>query len=334
MFSALLRKLDEYVPVKVLIKRGQGRAEVVVRLLTLATFIDDVIRVTFHFREHADQAVGYLDPLMRDDWPVLMLHIATLLLALGLIAQAAGTAMVVALYEVNLATKLLIGWVLVHPVLYAQLTNVEFCAESVSLVGGLLIMRAHLLSAEGRAADPPARSAEARVAGTQLLGRLLLPALYLNHAGSTLLSNMDLKHRASHAVFMYLIDLLLLLLLGVLISAVAAGLRSRFIALALAVANLVHAAVEHPWWRMVWLDRSLNWQYANMTDLKIPYVELPEGITYDDLEPWHLVDMHRYFFFQGVSTSGALLLLTLHGPGALAVEENEVLLGSVERAKD
>ena len=28
-----------------------------------------------------------------------------------------------------------------------------------------------------------------------------------------------------------------------------------------------------------------------------------------DMQPWHVFDLHRYHFFQGLSTTGALLLL-------------------------
>ena len=62
-----------------------------------------------------------------------------------------------------------------------------------------------------------------------------------------------------------------------------------------------------------------------------PYVE---DVDTSRLEPWHIVDMHRYFFFQGVSTTGALLLLAVHGPGEVAVEEAEQLLPDAQVAKD
>ena len=52
-----------------------------------------------------------------------------------------------------------------------------------------------------------------------------------------------------------------------------------------------------------------------------------------DFEPWHILDLHRYYFFQGLSTSGALLLLAQFGPGEIAVEEDEVLVGDVQKAR-
>ena len=57
-------------------------------------------------------------------------------------------------------------------------------------------------------------------------------------------------------------------------------------------------------------------------------------VSQDDFEPWLVVDLHQFYFFQGLSTSGALLLLAQFGPGEIAVEEDEVLLGDVQRARD
>ena len=53
---ALLQKLDERVPVKILVRLWTGRAQFVVRLLTLSTFMDDSFRVATHFKDHASQA--------------------------------------------------------------------------------------------------------------------------------------------------------------------------------------------------------------------------------------------------------------------------------------
>ena len=52
------------------------------------------------------------------------------------------------------------------------------------------------------------------------------------------------------------------------------------------------------------------------------------------MESYHIFDLHRYYFFQGLSTSGALLLLAQFGPGEIAVQEDEVLLGDVQKARD
>ena len=84
-----------------------------------------------------------------------------------------------------------------------------------------------------------------------------------------------------------------------------------------------------------------EWKYdvAQMRK-SMPHVAMPSGVSREEFEtwvqvnPWYFGDLHRYYFFQGLSTSGALLLLAQFGPGELAVEADEILLGDVQRARD
>ena len=65
----------------------------------------------------------------------------------------------------------------------------------------------------------------------------------------------------------------------------------------------------------------------------MPTMALPKGISQRDdrtFEPWQLLDLHRYYFFHGLSTAGALLLLAQFGPGEIAVEEDEVLISDAQ----
>ena len=112
------------------------------------------------------------------------------------------------------------------------------------------------------------------------------------------------------------------------------GLRSRAIALALAFVNLGFVCLMHPFYRFVWREGG-EWKYDE-AELRssVPHVALPADASPRDLEPWQILDLHRYYFFQGLSTSGALLLLAQFGPGEIAVEEDEVLIGDVQRARD
>ena len=41
------------------------------------------------------------------------------------------------------------------------------------------------------------------------------------------------------------------------------------------------------------------------------------------VDAWLYSDHQRYFFFQSMSTVGALLLLVVHGPGPLSADEQD-----------
>merc|ERR1712087_784748 len=115
----------------------------------------------------------------------------------------------------------------VHPIVYPQLTNKEFIAESISLIGGLLIMRGHLMLQEHKTRKQKSAKSELaqhwpeklallrgsfapedetaqvvpRAARTQLLGRVLLPTLYVFHAGATIAANLaNFEHQQDHSL--------------------------------------------------------------------------------------------------------------------------------------
>ena len=348
-FLRCLKPLDERVSVKLLLRVWGPRFEFVVRLILVATFLDDSFRAATHFSEHTKQVEeGYLKPLAATS-PELVGAIATGALGIGLLAQSVGSLCLLALLQPVAATSALIGWAIAQPVMYAQLANFEFVAESLSLVGGLLILRAHLsdqakrdagflpLGGGGLCAFNVAVCApEAAIPRMQLLGRLLLPTVYLYRAGSILLSNLaDPTHRADHSLSMIVVDTAVLVILVVGCTLVAAGLKSRTVALSLTLVNLGLVCYQHPFLSYVWREGG-EWKYDEVRLRKsMPHVALPaDNEDRDAFEPWHILDQHRYFFFQGLSTSGALLLLAQFGPGVIAVEEDEVLLGDVQRARD
>ena len=343
-----LKQLDERVNVKLLLQVWGPRFEFVVRLLVVATFLDDSFRAATHFSVHTDQIgeQGYLKPLA-STMPNLVSAIATVVLGVGVLAQSLGSLCLLVLFKPDFATKALIGWAIAHPVLYAQLTNFEFVAESLSLVGGLLILRAHLSeqarrddqhvmpSGGGLLCTPSGDLPDAVVARAQLVGRLLLLTVYLYHAGLILLGNLaDAQHRADHSLSMFAVDAAVLVVLALGCALIAAGLKSRTVALSVALVNLCFVCYQHPFFRYVWLEGG-EWKY-NEAELRksMPHVALQEKSTADDFESWHIVDLHQYYFFQGLSTSGALLLLAQFGPGEIAVEEDELLLGDVQKARD
>jgi len=347
IFLRCLMALDERVPIKQLARLWGPRVEFLVRLILVATFLDDTVRAATHFSEHVQQigADGYLKPLAAATSPELVGVIATAALGIGLLTQLLGSLCLLAFLQPDVATKALIGWAIAQPVLYAQLTNFEFVAESLSLVGGLLIMLAHLseqAKRDGRRATlgggelcgAPDGPPEAAIARTQLLGRLLLPTVYLYHAVVILKDNLTGAVDHSEYTFPMLASeyvanaaVYVTLVLGCML--IAAGLRSRTVALALALVNFVFVCYQHLFLRLVWREGG-EWKYDEAELRKsMPHVALPNDMSPRDLEPWHIFDLHRYYFFQGLSTSGALLLLAQVGPGEIAVEDDEVLLGDM-----
>ena len=51
-----------------------------------------------------------------------------------------------------------------------------------------------------------------------------------------------------------------------------------------------------------------------------------EGVAYMEgfeVDAFTMADHTRYFFFQSMSTVGALLLLVVHGPGKLSMDEQQ-----------
>lgn len=350
-----LKALDDRVSVKLLLRVWGPRVEFAVRLILVATFLDDSFRVLTRFNDHTKQIgeQGCMRPLAGDS-PELVGLVATVALSIGLLCQLVGSLCLIACRQVDKATKALIGWAIAQPILYAQLANVEFVAESLSIVGGLLILRAALdegakrdgyrrLAMSGGELVPPDDKRDKVIARTQLLGRNLLPAIYLYHA-LILLGNLGggADHRAKLSLLVaglkFIVDIATLLLLALGCGLVAAGLKSRTAALTLAVLNFVFVVYTYPFWRLVWRENG-EWKYDEsstgmMAPKSTPHIALPADMQPSDFEPWQVVDLHRYYFFQGLSTSGALLLLAQFGPGEIAVEEDEVLLSDVQAARD
>ena len=264
LFLRCLKPLDDIVSVKLLLRIWGPRFEFFVRLILVATFLDDSIRVATNFSEHTDQVVAAGQPLAEAS-PHLIYYAAAVVLAAGLLAQSLGSLCLVALIQPDVATKALIGWAIVQPVLYAQLTNFEFVAESLSLVGGLLIMRAHLseqAKRDGRRvpvgggtlcvpADPDS-APELAIARTQLLGRLLLPSVYLYRALTLLGSLADAQYRKELSYSMSAVDTAVSIGLVLGCALVAAGLKSRTIALSLSLLTLVLMLYLHPFFRYAW----------------------------------------------------------------------------------
>jgi len=322
----IMLSIDTHTSVKLLIGMWGPRLEFVVRLMLVATFFDDSFRVATHFPAHvkAISEEGYLNWLAETS-PGLVSFIVTILLGMGILAQCLSSMCLLALPTPVVSTTVLIGWAILQPVLYAQLSNMEMVANSLSLIGGLIMLRAHFISKQGEDA-----------ARMSLVGRLLLPVVYLYHAGVFLSSAYAFDETNSIAMYiskfsMFIVNIAVLVGLVIGSMFVAAGLKSRAISLLLALLNLGYISYQHPFFLYSWLE---HWEWKYSQNIPLSSVALQPGVNWGDLDPYELYDLHRYYFFLGLSASGALLLLTQFGPGKIAVQENEPLLPVVLKNLD
>jgi len=325
LYQRIMLSIDERVNVKVLMSIWQPRLEFVVRLMLVATFLDDSFHTATNFpdsiRQVAEQGcLKWLAPSA----PLLASILAAVSLSVAVLAQMVGSCLLLALRRPDASTRALIGWAIAQPISYAQFSNAEFVAESLSLVGGLLTLRAHLV---GDAAAPV----------TRWIGRLLLPVMSLYYAGRYFLSafaydetNSLGAYLSSLSVFAVNVALLVGLLVGSML--VASGLRSRAVACALGLVNVAYVLREHPFFLFVRREGG-EWKYDE-DSMPMPNVALAEGVSYADFDAAQIYGLHRYYFFLGLSTSGALLLLAQFGPGQNAIQRDEVLLPMVARARD
>ena len=98
------------------------------------------------------------------------------------------------------------------------------------------------LAAEPRltACLPEQGDAKPSRAGDQLIGRLLLPVLYVYHVCQVVASNLsDLTHASKHTYFMYVVDVGVVGVLVAAIGLIVIGLRSRACALAMAPRRII-----------------------------------------------------------------------------------------------
>lgn len=327
-FPKLALQFEERYNMKTVISIWGPRLELVVRLLLVATYFDDSLRTATNFSEHIKQVgeQGCLSWLSARSNGLAQL-ISAIALFIGLLAQSLGSLCILALRYPDEATKALLGWTILQPVLYAQLSNAMFVAESLSLVGGLLMLRARHVSD---------RSKYGAGAPTQLAGRLLIPAMYVYYAGAFLASAFTLDETSDLATYLSSLSMFVVnvaALAGLVIGAalVAFGLKSRLVALLLAIVNLVYVFYQHPFFRFVWREDG-EWKYDEHK--MYWHLGLPKDVSMGDFDdPSEIYDLQRYYFFLGLSNSGALLLLAQFGPGEMAVEKTEVLL-PVVRARD
>lgn len=235
----------------------------------------------------------------------LPLDAAGAVICVSAVVQATGSAMVMARAGEALGCGMLIGWSCLHPALYAQLGNGEFIAETVTVVGGLLILLSTTLSSS------------ATKASVCLTGRCLLCAYFFRYAVVKLGAAFMGSSQSA------IVDAALSLALCYVCGLIVIGSRSRHVAAGLAVVMLFSDLVFHPFWYYF----AVGQQWMSVEDVRHIGSRLPVDLTVlggaaqDPSTSLHIYDQERYFFFQRLSSVGALLLLAIHGPGRHAMDE-------------
>ena len=152
--------------------------------------------------------------------------------------------------------------------------------------------------------------------------------MYAYYAGQFLYSALVLDETSSRKAYfeslsLFVVNAIVFVALVAGSTLVAFGLKSRVVALLLALANLGFVFYHHPFYKFAWREDG-EWKYDE--DMPMPNVALQKGVTPMDLDLEQMYDLHRYYFFLGISTSGALLLLAQFGPGDIAVQADERIL--------
>ena len=140
-----------------------------------------------------------------------------------------------------------------------------------------------------------------------------------------LFKNFEREHTSSHSIATYLLDGMLVGALFGVVGLIIVGLHSRAVALGVAIINFFIVCYDHPWSVTEIAPRSRSHVYASHLDFisasscrrwaymgyksmramppgtleNLPYVE---GVNYSAMQPWHVVDLHRYLFFQAAFT--------------------------------
>lgn len=300
--------LLDRVPLKHVARAWAPRLALLSRALLCATFLDDALRLAL-------QPPGLMPVL-----GPLPLGAAAFQPFVGLAVELFGSLCLILLFRPGRASLALAAWSLLQPFLFGQLSNALLVSESLSVVGGLLLVRARHVPTSPY---------------TQLLGRLLIPAPYVCGAGWLLASSLELSettslpsYLADLSVFFVSILAFLALLLGSAL--VALGLRSRKVALAAALANLAYAFRAHPFFLYASRSPGGGWEYSDA--MPFPAVSLPFPLTPADVTPAAIYYLHRCYFFLAVSCTGALLVLAQAGPGEIAAQKDEAILPT--RAQD
>ena len=270
--TVLAKALDE----RVNLKRVHRKLQAVARVMIVITFLEDALRclLTFSVQQQSMRIAGWQGEFWHTALPCASVAVqssGSLLIALPISTSSS--------WHGRIGCFILLGWCCFHPFMYHQQTNWEFVLETCTIIGGLLILLSHymLLAAAAAAASRlldgkritllPAKAVGPVVAeddplgkrahATQAVGRVLICAVFIYYAFGRVhgyvarslseLGNADvltpIAQGASIIALLYACSLLIV------------GIKSRGVALLLALAMLLLAAYNHPfWWYLMCVD--------------------------------------------------------------------------------
>jgi len=303
------------VDARVNIKHVYRKLQLTARFLIVGTFMDDALRVACDYR-------GQVFTMRSVGWgraAGIAVHLTQLMPAGFIFIQSLGVFLILSEVKPQAGCWILLVWAGIHPFLYAQQRNLEFLLESVTIIGGLLILlssersvlreraRLQLPGGEGAAAAREQKAAAAEESGRLLLvGRVALSAVFVYYVLKMLAERIAQwgKKEEPVGVMFGVLLVLLMIVTGLLVM----GMKSRWCALLLALIMGAAALYKHPWYITMWSKGS----YA--LDFVVGYEDVR-------VDAWLYSDHQRYFFFQQLSTVGALLQLVVHGPGKYSMDE-------------
>jgi hypothetical protein len=199
------------------LKHVHRRLQLLARLLIVGTFIDDALRVTCDYKGqvHTMRSVGW--GANAGAWAPT---IQTVMPVFFILTQTAGVLLILTRLAPQAGCITLTVWAAIHPFLYAQQRNLEFLLESVTIIGGILILltseraikaREMRLGGGGGQMGTPAQVASAAaLEKNQLLlaGRIMLSAVFvyysikMAHERVSRLTGVQLSHESRLAALL------------------------------------------------------------------------------------------------------------------------------------
>ncbi|KAJ1621586.1 SURF4 family-domain-containing protein [Pavlovales sp. CCMP2436] len=302
------------------LNQAQRRLQAIARLLICATFLEDSLRMVTSFQTQ----VATISMVVRAGFLPISVGEAWAVVAFSALLQSSA-AVAILLEKKELAGCIaLIVWCCVHPTIYAQLGNGEFVSETISVIGGLCILLSHLKEMRAARREILGTTGPAQLPGEPasdwlcLIGRSLLCSYFIYYFGAKMgaIFGGELKFHSA------VVEIILMMVLIYMCLLIVVGSRSRRVALGLAVVMLVGNFVFHPFWYFWFLGH----EFVSVAQLREISTRLPVdvsllGDTTGTASMFALYDHERYFFFQRLSTVGALVLLAVYGPGRHSVDE-------------